>query len=182
MDLPFRSAANASALSGKPFQPGDRIWSLLVRNDSGDIERVDLLAAELADFPHPGQILCRWCQLIRTPELSAASQQRHLLLSAEDLFLQLCDNPESQTTEPVSTQTANAATADPAHAAADAAREQLKFFLALQLERKRILRSAGKGRYLHVKTKQIFPVANLPLSADLVQTMAPLLDLLRPAK
>jgi hypothetical protein len=141
MELSLQPLAAVSRVSSRPFSEGDRVVSYLVRSVSNEIERHDVLAAEDGDFRPAGFVFCRWAQLFK-PRPLAENPERALKLTAENLFLTLAD----PATEPNPTNT------------------PLLQFLALMLERKRLLRPRGVtadgGRNLleHVKTHQMYEI------------------------
>src|SRR6185503_847477 len=94
-----------------------------------------------AEFAPEGHIACRWAHVFK-PRAAGENADRALKLTAENLFVTLAD----PTTEPTPENT------------------RLVQFLALMLERKKILRPRGRtvdglrNRLEHAKTKQIFEV------------------------
>ncbi len=148
MDIAIRPVAATCAVSGRPLAPGDRVWSVLARRPDGMLERIDVHADHQAALIAPGPVLCRWSQRVRAPAESAAAARRAALQSAEEVFLSLFDEPE------------NGAAQGPAAEA----RDRLKFFLALQLERKRLLKPIGPRRYRHAPTGREFTVPDFPIT------------------
>ena len=116
------------------------------------IERVDLHAGERGGIELPGPLLCQWQHVIQSKDTSEAEERRAALQSAEEVFLSLYDEPEGEGGQPL----------------VNAARDRLKFFLALQLERKRILKPIGGGRYRHVPTKRELSVPSLEITPELI--------------
>ncbi len=141
MELNLQPLATVCCVSGQPFADGVRVASYLVRDpQTPDILRYDLLETALADFrPPSGTVVCRWVHPYKARK-SGDNPERALRLTTENLFLTLAD----PATEPTPENT------------------RLLLFLALMLERKRILRPRGrtddgsKNRYEHARTKQIF--------------------------
>lgn len=133
--------ATTCFVSGEPFTDGARVASFLVRTASMEIVRHDVLESHVADFAPEGFVACRWVQGYK-PRKAGENPDRALKLTAENLFATLAD----PSTEPTPENT------------------RLLQFLALMLERKKILRPRGKTndglrqRYEHAKTKQIFEV------------------------
>jgi hypothetical protein len=151
MDLAFRPLARQSDHSGRPFAPGERVVSFLVRAPTGEIGRIDLGADEAALYqPAPGALLCRWSQLVRTPDTTTAASRRQQLQSAEEMFLSLCAADSAGSDDPPPPLPAEAAL--------------LRHLLALQLERRRVLRGVGPGLYLHVRLRQTFPAPAVELT------------------
>lgn len=141
MDLHLPPSAKRCHVSGEAFLTDERIVSLLVRPDGGEsIERFDLRESVETAFTPPGRVACRWRHGF-SPR-STASADRTLKLTAENLFLTLAD-PGNELSEDDT---------------------RLVQFLALMLERKRVLRPKGRtedgGRslYEHVGTKTRYEV------------------------
>lgn len=141
MEMNLQSLATACYVSGEPFIEGARVASYLVRATTLEIVRYDVLEKHAGAFAPEGFIACRWVQAFK-PRRGAENADRTLKLNAENLFLTLAD-PSNELT-PESTR--------------------LVQFLALMLERKKILRPKGrsadgeKNLYEHAKTKQMFEV------------------------
>ena len=134
--------ATACFVSGEPFLEGARVASYLVRTGPAmDIVRYDLLESRVEGFSPEGILACRWVHPYK-PRRSGENPDRALKLTAENLFVTLAD----PTTEPTPENT------------------RLVQFLALMLERKRILKPRGPSadgarvRYEHAKSKAIFEV------------------------
>ncbi|HVU36025.1 MAG TPA: hypothetical protein VHE61_21470 [Opitutaceae bacterium] len=133
--------AKSCFVSGEPFVEGARVASYLIRTASLEIVRYDVLETHVANFAPEGFIACRWIQAYK-PRKQGENQDRALKLTAESLFATLAD----PSTEPTAENT------------------RLLQFLALMLERKKVLRPRGlsadgaRTRYEHAKTKQIFEV------------------------
>jgi hypothetical protein len=142
MELSLQPLAAISRISGRPFAEGDRVVSYLVRSVTNEIERHDVLAEEDRDYRPAGFVFCRWAQVFK-PRRADENPERTLKLTAENLFLTLADSA----TEP------------------NPANTPLLQFLALMLERKRVLRprglsaDGGNNRFEHVKTHQVYEVA-----------------------
>jgi hypothetical protein len=117
------------------------VASFLVSGKTGEIMRYDMLEAEVAKYTAEGVIACRWVQVFK-PRKANENPDRALKLTAESLFITLADPAAELTPE-------NA---------------RLVQFIALMLERKRVLRPKGrsadgaKNLYEHTKSKQIFEV------------------------
>lgn len=142
MEMHLQPLAITCAVSGEPFVEGARVASFLVRNPATmEIVRHDILEAHAGGFAAEGFIACRWVQAFK-PRRSDDNPDRTLKLTAETLFFTLAD----PTTEPTPETT------------------RLVQFLALMLERKRILKPRGRTadgarqRYEHAKSKQLFEV------------------------
>jgi hypothetical protein len=149
MELNLQPRAQACFVSGQPFQEGDRVQSVLARTESGSVVRYDVLESQAAALAPEGFVACRWVQAYKPPA-KGENAERNLKLTAETLFLTLSD----PSTEP------------------SPANDRLVRFLALMLERKRLLRQKGrtadsaKDLYEHTKTKQIHEVPNIDLGPE----------------
>jgi len=140
MEMHLQPLATTCFVSGQPFAEGDRVASYLVRAATLEIVRYDLLESQAASFAPEGFIACRWVQ--RFKPHSHENTDRALKLNAENLFLTLADPINELTVEST----------------------RLLQFLALMLERKKLIRPRGqnidgtKNVYEHAKTKQMFEV------------------------
>jgi hypothetical protein len=150
MDLHLPPLAHVCTCSGRPFAPGDRVASFLVRGVApGGLARFDVDAATGAGYIPPGAVVCHWVQVFKARS-SEADAARLLRLNAENLFLTLAD----PATEPA-----------PENA-------RLVQFLALVLERKKILRPKGKSAdgtrqiYEHARSKQLYEIPAGELSPE----------------
>ena len=140
MEMHLQPLATTCFVSGQPFAEGDRVASFLVRATTLEVMRYDVLEANAAQFAPEGFVACRWVQVFkpRTHE----NPERALKLSAENLFVTLADPANELNVEST----------------------RLVQFLALMLERKKLLRPRGqsvdgaKNVYEHAKTKQHFEV------------------------
>lgn len=141
MDLNLSPLATQCAASGTAFMEGDRVVSMLGRDAAGAVSRVDLLESAEAGFESLPVVYCRWTQVFK-PKLVEANADRMLKLTAENLFVTLCD---------------------PANVP-DPGNTPLIQFLALMLERKKLLRPKGKTEdgerlvYERTGTKERFEV------------------------
>ena len=142
MEMHLPPLATACFVTGEPFVEGARVASHLVRAGASlEIARYDVLEAHAAEFVPEGFVACRWIQAYK-PRRAGENPERALKLTAENLFVALVD----PATEPTPENT------------------RLVQFLALMLERKRILRPRGpsadglRTRYEHAKSKAIFEV------------------------
>src|SRR3954463_16616321 len=139
MEMNLQPRAPRCHVSGGEFTEGARVASYLVRATTLEVVRYDVLEKHAATFAPEGFVACRWVQIYK-PRAAGENADRALKLNAENLFLTLADplnelNPEST---------------------------RLAQFLALMMERKKILRPKGrstngeKNVYEHAKTKQLF--------------------------
>ena len=114
----------------------------LVREETGEVGRHDVLASEDASYGKPAFVFCSWTVAFKTKR-AEENPGRALKLTAESLFLTLAD-PLAEPNE---------------------ANTPMLQFLALLLERKKILRpkgttSNGTRQILeHAKTHQLYEVA-----------------------
>ncbi|HEX2101819.1 MAG TPA: hypothetical protein VHF69_14195 [Candidatus Synoicihabitans sp.] len=142
MELNLPALASRCQVCGEAFVDGERVVSVLVRLDAGEaVQRFDLRVAQEKEFQPPGRVACRWVHTFKA-RVAGENPERELKLTAENLFMTL---------------------ADPAtEASADNVR--LLQFLALMLERKRVLKPRGRSPdgarnvYEHAKTKLRYEV------------------------
>jgi hypothetical protein len=140
MEMHLQPASTTCFISGQPLVEGDRVASFLVRAASLEVVRYDLLEAQAAQFTPEGFVACRWTHVFKPR--SHENSDRALKLNAENLFITLVDPTNELTAEST----------------------RLVQFLALMLERKKLLRPKGrstdgtKNIYEHAKTKQMFEV------------------------
>jgi hypothetical protein len=141
MELHLQPLAPACVVSGEPFVEGARVACFLVRTTTTEVVRYDLLDAQSGNFAPEGFVVCRWVHVFK-PRKLGENADRELKLTAENLFVTLAD----PLTEPTPEST------------------RLLQFLALMLERKRILRPKGRSAdrernvYEHTKTKLLYEV------------------------
>ena len=142
MEMHLQPLATTCFVSGEPFIEGARVASFLVRAGAAmEIVRYDVLEPHATTFTPEGQVACRWVHAFK-PRKQGENQDRALKLTAENLFVALAD----PTTEPTPENT------------------RLVQFLALMLERKKILKPKGRSAdgarsvYEHAKSKQLFEV------------------------
>lgn len=141
MELTLHPLAKTCRASGRAFAEGDRVISRLVREESGEIARHDVLASEDATYAKPAFVFCTWAVAFKAKR-AEENPDRAMKLTAENLFLTL---------------------ADP-HAEPNEENTPLLQFLALMLERKRILKPRGKSAdgarqvFEHAKSRQIYEI------------------------
>jgi hypothetical protein len=142
MEMHLQPLATTCFVSGEAFVDGARVASYLVRNGATlEIVRYDLLEEQSTAFLPGGFVACRWVHAFKARR-AGDNPDRALKLTAENLFVALADS----TTEPTPENT------------------RLVQFLALMLERKKILRPKGRSadgarnRYEHARSKAIFEV------------------------
>ena len=151
MELNLQPLSTTCFVSGQPFTEGARVASFLVRDpQSPEILRYDVLESSMVEFqPGNGTVVCRWVHPYK-PRRAGENPDRALKLTTENLFLTLADPAAEATPETT----------------------RLVLFLALMLERKRILRPRGrtadglKNRYEHARTKQVYELPADELSPE----------------
>ncbi len=141
MELNLQPRSQSCLVSGRPFADGDRVASFLLRGVDGVIARCDVLAEHADGFAPPGFVICRWVQIFKQASREE-NTGRLLKLTAENLFLTLADPATELAPE----------------------NTRLVQFLALLLERKKLLRPRGRTAdgerqvYEHLRTKQLYDV------------------------
>jgi len=141
MELTLHPLAKICRASGRPFAEDDRVVCHLVREAGGEIVRHDVLASEDANYVKPGFVFCTWTVAYKARR-AEENPGRTLKLTAENLFVTLAD----PTAEPNEVNT------------------PMLQFLALLLERKKILRPRGKTAdglrqvFEHARTHQAYEV------------------------
>jgi hypothetical protein len=142
MELNLQPMATTCFVTGKTFEEGERVISFLVRNASSDeVMRYDVLESSREAFSASGIIACSWAHPYK-PRKAGENPERELKLTAENLFVTLADPAVELAPE----------------------NERLVQFLALMLERKKLLRPKGRAAdgvrtlYEHAKTKLIYVV------------------------
>ncbi len=149
MELNLQPLAASCCVTGRPFAEGDRILSFLIQPTTVEVVRYDLLAEHGEGFAPEGAVVCRWSHVFK-PRVREGDSERALKLTAENLFLALAD----PATEPTPENT------------------RLVQFLALMLERKRLIKRRGPApggdRELveHSRTKQIFEIPSGELTPE----------------
>src|SRR5262245_46465341 len=142
MEMHLQPLATTCFVSGEPFVEGARVASYLVHvGATMEIVRYDLLEANAGSFAPEGFVACKWVHPFKARR-AGENPDRALKLTAENLFVALADPTTENTPE----------------------NTRLVQFLALMLERKKILKPRGqsedgsKNRYEHARTKAIFEV------------------------
>jgi len=149
MELNLQPRSATCCVSGRSFAEGDRVVSFLLRTPDGGVIRADALEPEAPRHAPDGFVICRWTRVFK-PRSADENPERALKLTAEALFLTLADPATESTPETV----------------------RLTRFLALLLERKRLLRSRGrtpdgaKDRYEHARTKDMYEIEAGDLSPE----------------
>jgi hypothetical protein len=148
MELNLHPIATKCYVSGRDFAEQDRVVSYLVREATGEVARRDLLENEDGRFMPPAFVYCRWVTAYK-PRREDDSE-RNLRLTAENLFLTLAIPA--------------GATADTIDASSQGINTPLLQFLALMMERKKLIKSRGyteDGRrqiYEHMPSRQRYEV------------------------
>jgi hypothetical protein len=141
MELTLHPLAKNCRVCGRAFAEGDRVVSHLVRDTTGEISRHDVLATEDAAYAKPLFEFCSWTQTFKHRR-AEENPGRALKLTAENLFVTLADP-----------------SAEP-----NPANTPLLQFLALMLERKKLLRPRGvtpdgeRQMLEHAKTHQLYEI------------------------
>lgn len=140
--------ARKSYLTEIEFAKDDRVGSALVKTTEGELVRVDTLVSEIPQVELPGEEICRWTQLFKPKPSDGREEAEALKLTADNLFISLFEGEEEGT---LSQENA-----------------ELKHFLGLMLERRRVLRVTGRNRtavrYVHRPSKKTYlvPAVDLP--------------------
>jgi len=152
MELNLHPIATKCFVSGRDFAENDRIACYLAREASGEVIRRDLLELDDGRFMPPAFIYCRWVVAFK-PRKAGENPALTLKLTADNLFLTLADPAN----EPNATNT------------------PLLQFLALMLERKKLIKPRGISEdgqrqiYEHMATHQLYEVPLGDLNADFFQ-------------
>lgn len=141
MEMNLQPLATNCFVSGEPFSEGERVVSHLMRTDTMEIMRYDVRENQVSELQADGTLVCSWVKPYK-PRLKGENSERELKLTAENLFVTLAD-PNNEPSEE---------------------NTRLVQFLALMLERKRLLRPKGlnatrdKTIYEHAKSKERYEV------------------------
>ncbi|MDI1337811.1 MAG: hypothetical protein PSU94_16640 [Lacunisphaera sp.] len=160
MELNLHPIATKCFVSGRDLQENDRVVSYLVREVpvpgaaslTGEIARRDLLEAEDGRFMPPAFVYCRWVVAFKQRKADE-NPALTLKLTADNLFITL---------------------ADPA-AEPSAINTPLLQFLALMLERKKLIKLRGRTEdgqrhiYEHMATHQNYEVPVGDLNVEFFQ-------------
>tara|TARA_B100001248_G_scaffold241598_1_gene208417 strand:+ start:86631 stop:87137 length:507 start_codon:yes stop_codon:yes gene_type:complete len=155
MDWQIKSISREDSATGQPFEIGQTALCLLFRNEEGYLERADLHPESAEDFNPPNPILGKWNRTVKSQVDEEKEAQKRQTATFEELFLSLFE--------------------EDTHTEAARAQEDvdlLKQILALQLERKRILKrlstspKATELHYIHPKTKAEFTFPRQDLSPE----------------
>jgi hypothetical protein len=141
MELTLHPLAKHCHATGRAFAEGDRVVSRLVREPSGEVARHDVLASEEGAYTKPAFVFCTWAIAFKARR-AEENAGRTLKLTAENLFVTLAD-PLGES---------------------DEMNTPMLQFLALLLERKKILRPRGltpdgqRQVFEHAKSHQRYEV------------------------
>lgn len=146
MELNLHPIATKCYVSGRDFAENDRVVSYLVReapvpgsgSAAGEVARRDLLESEDGRFMPPAFVFCRWVVAFK-PRRGEENAERNLKLTAENLFLTLAIPA--------------GATSDTIDESSQGLNTPLLQFLALMLERKRLIKPVG---YSEDRLRQVY--------------------------
>lgn len=161
MELNLHPLATKCCVSGREFAEGERVVCFLVREADGLTGRRDVIESEVPNMQAPTEIFCRWV-IHYKPRKGEENADRTLKMTAENLFVTL---------------------ADPANPA-DEANTPLLQFLALMLERKKILKPRGKtpdgarNVFEHARSHHMYEIPVGDLNAEFFQKIQGQLDVL----
>lgn len=161
MELNLQPQADTCFVTQTVFTEGARVVSFLVRDPAaGEFRRYDCLAEAEGTNQPPGEVLCRWTRIFK-PRPVGVNAERELKLSAESLFLSLTEEGSGDVSENM----------------------QLKQFLALMLERKRVLKNRGRSIggnqvYEHMRSKRMIEVPAGEMDAEFFLSVREKLGLL----
>ncbi|AOS46064.1 hypothetical protein Verru16b_03159 [Lacunisphaera limnophila] len=170
MELNLHPIATKCFVSGRDFAEHDRVVSYLVREAastgsgqaSGEVARRDLLESEDGKFMPPAFVYCRWVTADFRPRRDD-NTDRNLKFTAENLFLTLATAAGAGSENGIEDGTS------------EAINTPLLQFLALMLERKKILKprglSADRSRQLleHMPSHVMYEVPVGDLNAEFFQ-------------
>lgn len=138
MELNLHPIATKCFVSSRDFAENERVVSYLVREAGGEVARRDLLESEDGRFMPPAFIFCRWVTAFK-PRRDDGNSERNLKLTAENLFLTLAIPA--------------GATSDTIDESSQGLNTPLLQFLALMMERKRLIKPVG---YSEDGTRQVY--------------------------
>ena len=195
MELNLHPIATKCFVSSRAFAENDRVVCYLAREANGEVIRRDLLEAEDGRFMPPAFIYCRWVVGFKQRK-AGENPARTLKLTAENLFLTLAlpVNVPEDTVLGTNTGFAeanhgalpvnvpedtvlgtNTGFAEANHGAISATNTPLLQFLALMLERKRLLKPRGvtadgqRQIYEHMPSHQLYEIPVGDLNVEFFQ-------------
>jgi len=160
MELNLHPIATKCGVSGREFQEHDRVVSYLVREADGTVARRDLLENEDGKMMPPAFVYCRWVVAFKQRK-AGENPALTLKLTAENLFLTLALPADSDP--------------DTLNGQSSALNTPLLQFLALMLERKRLIKPRGftadgaRQIFEHMGTHQLYEVPVGDLNAEFFQ-------------
>jgi hypothetical protein len=147
MEWHITPIARKSFHTGVEFAKDDAVACALVKTEDGELVRVDVLIAEANKMEMPGKVLCRWTQRFKPKPTDGKEEAEALKLTADNLFISFFEGEEE--------------------GALSQENAELKHFLGLMLERRRVLRVKARTRkytrYVHRPTKREFLVPAVDL-------------------
>ncbi|MDX2108943.1 MAG: hypothetical protein SFY80_01750 [Verrucomicrobiota bacterium] len=177
MELHIKPISRQSGISAETFKPGQKVRSWLYHDAAGEVQRMDCLESEAAQFHPDGLILCLWTRVVKKPAESDAEARRQALMGAEELFLAMTGAGDESELELVE----QPASPDAATTSPGAQDPTFLGLIALMLERKRVLRQiptaeTGKLCYLHARSKKTITIDRPDLSMERIIALGPRLE------
>lgn len=157
MEWSIRSLSKRCGVSGEPFSDGDAVMCFVFKTKSGEIERMDVLERNVPALKDPPGTLVGFWRRVFSSDPAAFADAKQKLISQEDFFFSLFDVPPSEDGE------------------------ILKQFVALYLERKRVLRVSGTPKngfqnFVHIKSKKEFSVPVRDADPETLARLASVID------
>ncbi len=147
MEWHITPIARKSFHSAVDFVKDDAVACALVKTEEGELQRVDVLISEANKVEMPGKVLCRWTQRFKPKPDDGREEAEALKLTADNLFISFFEGEEE--------------------GALSEENAELKHFLGLMLERRRVLRVKARTRkytrYVHRPSKREFLVPAVDL-------------------
>ena len=171
MELNLHPIATKCFVSGRAFAENDRVVCYLAREANGEVIRRDLLEAEDGRFMPPAFIYCRWVVGFKHRK-AGENPALTLKLTAENLFLTLAlpvNVPEDTVLG------TNTGFAEANNGAFSATNTPLLQFLALMLERKKLIKPRGvtedgqRQIYEHMPSRQLYEIPVGDLNGEFFQ-------------
>lgn len=177
MDWSIQPFSKKSAASGECFEAGETVVSLIYKDDTGLLQRMDLKDHEISGRSLPPRVLGRWTHAVKAKQERSQEKQEHLQ-SAEALFLSLFEeDPEGQLSQGPLGPIENSE-------ALDQDKAILKLILALMLERKRMLKPITAAidpkelSYIHVRSQRAYAIRVIDYTVQDLERMKGLLKTL----
>lgn len=175
MDWQVKSPARESAFSGKPFEAGQVLMSVVYLDATAGVARADVHVDELVSFAEGRTVLGWWRTKAQVRDASDGASRKQIVFTTEALFLALYGVGDDSTLWDEAEATAHGGTQP--RLAETPEGDALKFLLALMLERKRVLRALERPhpehgqRYLHVKSRREFHVPAVDMTPELMLSL-----------